>query len=155
MCDNWWMTQSIIRVVWFNSSSGFKLMCSPNHKERVAIKMIALNDVLVVLEDNLDERSVVSLHNRSVKVNATTSGSVGYASHAENTWDLEVVGELQRRVWDNIWHAVDCVSLLAIYLTSRTGQYDGLGCVYHTVMVRPLWVRPRSTCCKVSPESMD
>jgi len=33
----------------------------PNDKERVAIEMIALNDVLVVLEDNLHESSVVSL----------------------------------------------------------------------------------------------
>jgi len=33
----------------------------PNDKERVAIEMIALNDVLVVLEDDLHKSSVVSL----------------------------------------------------------------------------------------------
>lgn len=93
-------------------------MCSPNNKERVAIKMIALNDVLIVLEDNLDKRSVVSLQYRCVKVNATTSGSIRYASRTEDPRDFEVIGELKRSVWGNIRHTVNCVSLLAIYLTS-------------------------------------
>lgn len=80
--------------------------------------MIALNDVFVVLEDNLHKCSVVGLHNRRVKVYATTGGSIRYASNTVNARDLEEVGELKRSVWGNIRHAVNCVSLLAIHLTS-------------------------------------
>jgi len=88
---------------------------SPNHKERVAIEMVALNDVFVVLEDNLHKCSVVGLHNRCVKVNATTSGPVRNASDTENTGDFEVVSELKRSVGSNVRHAVDSVSLFAIH----------------------------------------
>jgi len=90
---------------------------SPNHKERVAIEMVALNYVFVVLEDNLHECSVVGLHNGCVKVNAATGGSVGNGSNTENTRDFEVVGELKRSVGSNVRHTVDSVSLLAIYYT--------------------------------------
>lgn len=93
---------------------------SPDDKERVAIKMIALKDVLVVLEDDLDKRSVISLQNRGVKINATTSGSVGNASDTVNAGDAEEVGEFKRSVRGNIRHAVNSVSLFAVHLTSRT-----------------------------------
>lgn len=91
---------------------------SPNHKERVAIKMVALNDVFLVLEDNLHKCSVVGLQNRCVKVKATSSGPVGNASDTENTWDFEVVCQLQRSVRSNVRHAVDSVSLFAVHYTS-------------------------------------
>lgn len=90
----------------------------PNHKERVAIKMIALKDVFVILENNLHKCSVVSLQDRGVKIYATASGSVGNASDTENAIDFEVVSELKRSVWGNIRDTVHRVSLLAVHLTS-------------------------------------
>lgn len=116
--------------------------------------MIALNDVLVVLEDDLDKCSEVSLHNRCVLVYATTSGSVRYTSHAENARDFEEIGELQRSVRGNIRYTVNCVSLFAVHLTSWTRKYDSSACIYQTVMVGSLWVWPWTASCQVSPATM-
>lgn len=123
----------------------------PNDKERVATQVDALDDVLVVLEDELDEGSVIGGEDGGVLVEASAGGSGRDASGAEDAGDLEVVRHLQRGVRRDVGHAVEPVSLLAVHLPRTARQNERPRQVNHAVMIRPLWVRPRSTCRQICP----
>lgn len=85
-------TQKIDRP--YNTKTQAWIVSLPNHPERVAIKVPALNQILRVFKHNLNERSVVSIHHRCVKVDSTTSRVVRYTPNAVNSSNLEVIGKL-------------------------------------------------------------
>lgn len=60
--------------------------------------MPALDEVFVVLENDFDESSVISAHNRGVLVDSSAVWPVGNASHPENSSYFEKVCHLQRSV---------------------------------------------------------
>lgn len=126
--------------------------CLPNNKERVTIKMPALNDVFVVLEHKFDEGSVISTQDGGVKVQCPASRPVRDASHAENSSNFEVVRQLEGSVCRDKRHTIHSISLLAIHLTGRIFQHVSLGCVNQSIVVGTLWVWPGSTCCKIGPD---
>lgn len=97
--------------------------------------MVALHDVFVVLENNLDEGPVVGPQHRRIGVYTCAPGGLGDAPYAEDSVDLEVVSELHGRVRGNEGDAVEGVPLLAIHLAGRAGQPDGFDCVDHAVVV--------------------
>lgn len=80
--------------------------------------MIALHDVFVVLENYLDEGPVVSPQDGCIEVYPRTTGRLWDAPCAEDSVYLEVVCQLHRRVGRHMGHAVECVSLLAVHLSS-------------------------------------
>ena len=112
-----------------------------------------LNNIFSVLKDNLDKCSVVSTHDRSSKVDRCTSRLVRDAPHRENTANLEVVCKLEGSVSRDEWHTVNSISLPPIHLSCSILQPDSPSCVNHTIMVRPLRVRPRSTCSQIGSNS--
>lgn len=83
--------------------------------------MVALHDVLVVLEDNLDEGPVVGPQDRRVRVYSGPIGSLGDASQSVHSVYLEVVGQLHGRVGCHKGHAVEGVPLLSVHLAGRAG----------------------------------
>lgn len=124
----------------------------PHNPEVIAIKMPGLDNVLVVLEHDLHEDSVVGSHDRGVEVLLCTRGAVGDAAKPEDSSNLVVVGEFQGGVGLDVGDAVDCIALLAADLGGRAGEPDGPGDVDHAVVVRTLGVGPWSACSEVRPK---
>lgn len=56
--------------------------------------MQALHYIFIILEDEFDKSSIISTENCSVKVQCAAIRPVGYASNAENSSDIVVVGQL-------------------------------------------------------------
>lgn len=113
--------------------------------------MPALYDILVVLENDFDESSVISAHYRSILVNSSTVWPVRNAPDPENSSYFEEIGDLQGSICRDKWHAIDGVSLLPVDKPGGVRQYNGTGCADETIVIRPLWVRPRPTGCKICP----
>nr|GMD65245.1 hypothetical protein Iba_chr12cCG3530 [Ipomoea batatas] len=107
--------------------------------------MTQLN-VLVVLKHDFNECPVVGAQDGCILVKSTASGIIRYASHAENSLNLEVVSKLERSISWHEGHAVDSVSLIVMQKISRVCKPNGPRGVYHTIMVRTLGVRSWSTC---------
>lgn len=63
--------------------------------------MPTLDHVLVVLKHNLDERSILGVHDRGVEVNGFIDWVVGNASQSEDAGDVEVVSEFERGIGRN------------------------------------------------------
>lgn len=97
--------------------------------------MPALDNILRVFENNLNEGSVIDLQNRRVEVYSSAGGLALQASNPVHTVDLEVVREFQRSVCWVKRHTVHSVSLLPVHLTSRASEPDRSRGVDHTVMV--------------------
>lgn len=113
--------------------------------------MPGLHDALGVLEYDLDKGAVVRRHNGRVEVDWLARGAVGDAANPEYAGDVEVIGDLQRRVGRDEGDAVHRIALLAVHQPGRAGELDGPGRVDQPVVVRTLRIRPRPARCQVSP----
>ncbi|GER39973.1 phosphoenolpyruvate carboxykinase [Striga asiatica] len=68
--------------------------------------MIALHDILVVLENDLYEGSIVDAHYGRVEVYSAAVGRVRNAPDSKNSTYVEIIGEFQRGVCLDKRHAV-------------------------------------------------
>lgn len=89
--------------------------------------MPALHGGLLVLEHHLHERAEVGGHDSRIEVHRRAGGAVIDAPQPENAVNLEVVGELQRRVGLNEGDAVDGVTRLAAHHSGGVGELDRPG----------------------------
>lgn len=63
----------------------------PDNPEWVSINVVALYDVFMVLEHDLDEGSEISAHDWGIEVHGLAGRGIWDASDSENTVDLEVI----------------------------------------------------------------
>lgn len=112
--------------------------------------MPRLHTVLPVLEHNLNKFSKISVHDRSGKVGISSSGRiVRNASKIVNPTNLKVISQFHRCITWNIWHTVNSISLLSIYIRSRVCKHYCLAWLDHSVVVGALRIRPRSACSQI------
>lgn len=97
--------------------------------------MPRLNFILPVLENNLHEFAVIRVEDGGLEVGASPRGVGRHASEVEDSRNLKVVGEFQRRVRRNIGHAVDSIPLLPINPSIRIRKHDCTAWLDHTVVV--------------------
>nr|GMD10916.1 hypothetical protein Iba_chr06eCG10870 [Ipomoea batatas] len=98
----------------------FDTRLSRNIKEISPKKEEEMQDnVLVVLKHDFNECPVVGAQDGCILVKSTASGIIRYASHAENSLNLEVVSKLERSISWHEGHAVDSVSLIVMQKISR------------------------------------
>lgn len=97
-----------------------KVSCKnlPDDPEIVSINVIALDNVLVVLENNLNKGFVISTKDCCVKVHWPTGRVIGQATNPENSSNVVVVCKLKGSVSWLKRHTVNGISLLAINLSS-------------------------------------
>ena len=127
----------------------------PDNPEGVSIKMPTLYDVLVVLEDNLNEGSIVSSHDWGIKVRFLARWKIWDTSNAKNAINVEVICKLKRRVSRNERYTVNSISLLAIDKSCWTLQLDSPGNIYQTIVIRALRIRSRSASSEISPKDTE
>ncbi|KAL4557559.1 hypothetical protein LXL04_035742 [Taraxacum kok-saghyz] len=143
---------SLVRwgTLWVDSPRSYdivKVKELPDDEELVAVDVITEDDIGRVFENDLDESSVISAHNRRVGIKSTAGGSIRDASNSENTSDVEIISEFEWSIVGRLKrNAVDSVSLFTADLSSGALKNDGSAGGYHPVVVRPLWIRSRTAC---------
>lgn len=73
-----------------------------------------LHSVFPVLKHNLDKRSEIGAHDRSLEVARPPSGAAGDAINTKNSRNIKVICQFQWGVCGNKRNAIDCISLLSI-----------------------------------------
>ncbi|WVZ98980.1 hypothetical protein U9M48_044347 [Paspalum notatum var. saurae] len=138
------------------SSRLYVFLCSGDHFPGPILDAVArVHALLGVLEDDLDEGAELGGDDVGDDPERAVHGGrhVAHLVVGEHpVGDVEVLGELQRRVGVLVGDAVEAVAELALDVAPGDHELDGSGDVDPAVVVGPLRVGPRGAGREVPPE---